>query len=112
MGEPQESFIARARARPAGVELEWLVAHLADEAEYWKNQAQLIERTVDELRVELYALRLKSEISEARKPRTPLAEDKPVQRPKAAVGRGAQMVLSTCALLCLLAYAVYRLVAG
>ena len=110
MGEPQESFIARARARPAGVELDWLVAHLADEAEYWKNQAQLIERTVDELRVELYALRLKSEISQARKP--PLAEDKPVQRPKAAVGRGAQMVLSTCALLCLLAYAVYRLVAG
>ena len=111
MGEAQESFIARARARPAGVELEWLVAHLADEAEYWKNQAQLLERTVDELRVELYALRLKSEISEARKPR-PLAEDKPVERPKAAVGRGAQMVLSTCALLCLLAYAVYRLVAG
>ena len=71
MGEPQESFIARARARPAGVELEWLVAHLADEAEYWKNQAQLIERAVDELRAELYALRLKSEISEARKPRTP-----------------------------------------
>jgi len=112
MGEPQESFIARARARPAGVELEWLVAHLADEAEYWKNQAQLIERTFDELRVELYALRLKSEISEARKPRTSLAEDKPVERPKAAVGRGAQMALSLCAILSFLAYAVYRLVAG
>ena len=111
MGEPQESFIARARARPAEVELEWLVAQLADEAEYWKNQAQLFERTVDELRVELYALRLKSERSEARKPR-PLAEDKPAERPKAAVGRGAQMALSLCAILSFLAYAVYRLVAG
>jgi hypothetical protein len=112
MGKPQESFIAKARARPAGVELEWLVAQLADEAEYWKHQAQLYERTVEELRVELYALRLESETSEAWKSRTVIAEDRPVERPKAVVGRGAQMALSVLALLSFLAYAAYRLVAG
>jgi hypothetical protein len=112
MGEPQESFIARARARPSGVEPEWLVAQLADEAEYWKHQAQLYERTVEELRVELYALRLESETSGARKPRTVIAEERRVGRPKAVVGRGAQMALSVLALLSFLAYAVYRLVAG
>jgi hypothetical protein len=112
MGEPHESFIARARGRHAGVELEWLVAQLADEAEYWKHQAQLYECIVDELRVELYALRLKSEISKAWKPRTALAEDKPVERPKPGVGQGTQMALSVLALLSFLAYAVYRLVAG
>jgi hypothetical protein len=112
MAKPQESFIARARARPAVVELEWLVAQLADEAEYWKHQAQLYERTVEQLRVELYALRLESETSEAWKSRTVIAEDRPVERPKAVVGRGAQMALSVLALLSFLAYAAYRLVAG
>jgi hypothetical protein len=118
MGKPQKSSVAgMARGKLAGVEREWLDAQLADEAAYWKLQAQLFERVDDELRVELDALHQESERSEARRSppserRVALAKVKPVERPKPAVGRGAQMALSACALLSVLAYAVYRLVAG
>ena len=94
MGEPQKQSLSPAvRGDVSGVELESLVAQLADEAEYWNAQAQRVGLAAELL--------------------DPANTDRRLGGPpRRAVAARLPMALSIWAILSFVAYALYRLLAG
>jgi hypothetical protein len=101
------------------VERDWLVAHLADEAEYWKGRAEAIGRVLDEVIAEIDAddRRARSPESWQFGSSAQLSEDMGFAwEPTTPSFRAALPILLVSlvlwAVLGLLAFAIYRYFAG
>ena len=101
--------------KAADVERDWLVAHLADEAEYWKARAEAIGRVLDEVVAEIDAADRRAHSSESWQlgSSAQLSEDMGfADEPTIGFFRAALQILIVSlmlwAVLGLLAFAAYR----
>lgn len=121
MAELREpSLSSSTQARFSNVDLELLVAQLADEAEHWKSQAEAFEAALDELRAELDRLFGQAEIAEAWRQGLSSelvalahsSEDHASAPPSRSLALVLPVALLLWALLGLVAYGGYRLFTG
>lgn len=65
MGSRTQDQVSRKSQRVDDATFEWLVVRLVDEAEYWKNRSEELERELEELGGEVARLREEEEIAGA-----------------------------------------------